>query len=177
MATNPFEKFRTKIAEGLFALNTKLFADGEKVSGDNPLPMKQYGSIGVNVDADLIQDNLPANSTVEMMKIEKPTIIDFFQISSFAPLDDSSLRLKIKLIDGSGETQDIEFEPAGENNSLENWVKNGFLDPLDDLAGNVAYLRDSRAMRAPNGIIIEFENRTDSESEQVSLAYQARITD
>ena len=44
MATNPFEKFRTKIAEGLFALNTKLFADGEKVSGDNPLPMKQYGS-------------------------------------------------------------------------------------------------------------------------------------
>ena len=46
MATNPFEKFRTKIAEGLFALNTKLFADGEKVSGDNPLSMKQYGSIG-----------------------------------------------------------------------------------------------------------------------------------
>ena len=51
MATNPFEKFRTKIAEGLFALNTKLFADGEKVSGDNPLPMKQYGSI-VSKDAD-----------------------------------------------------------------------------------------------------------------------------
>ena len=49
MATNPFEKFRTKIAEGLFALNTKLFADGEKVSGDNPLPMKQYGSIGASV--------------------------------------------------------------------------------------------------------------------------------
>ena len=44
MSTNPFEKFRTKIAEGLFALNTKLFADGEKVSGDNPLPMKLYGS-------------------------------------------------------------------------------------------------------------------------------------
>ena len=90
MATNPFEKFRTKIAEGLFALNTKLFADGEKVSGDNPLPMKQYGSIVIEHEFD--EQVVPAGSSIDVtLNISHPVAGLTWR------LDESSLNYDIKM--------------------------------------------------------------------------------
>lgn len=48
MSLNPFEYFRTKLSDGLWALNTKLHKSDGAIDDDNPFPVKQTGSIDVD---------------------------------------------------------------------------------------------------------------------------------
>ena len=178
MATNPFEKFRTKIAEGLFALNTKLFADGEKVSGDNPLPMKQYGSIGV--DGSLIADSFSFVSDGEesVFETQEPIEIIWLEMGSTSP----NMRLKLgSYRENGGITNWLLARPdiAGYNGITLDAIENYgsvFFDVVKNTPEDNKYkIGANKTIPMPNGGEVKVENPNNEEADVSITGYYRRL--